>query len=121
MLENPSLEKSDLYFAILQVLRLMSEWIDSSSSDLTRLQERALIGMEYLPLTPECGRHAETMKNVDIPAIRNNWNILLSRHKELKERLLFKIHQMKGDLETLRDGVSGLAVTANLEMLMAMA
>jgi hypothetical protein len=108
MLENLSLEKSDLYFALLQLLRYMKEWIDSSTADLVGVKK----GFDHLlsferPYPPE--HEMKTMADVDMPAMRNNWDILVSRHKEKKEILLLRIEQMREDVVTLRDGVSGLA------------
>jgi hypothetical protein len=105
-----SLEKSELYFAVLQTLRIMSEWIQEGVTALEAQKESwaefhwAGHGdAEYL--TRE-GRER------DREAINSNWELLGLHYAKLVKVLQDRIDRKTTEVESLRDGVIFQSVKA---------
>jgi hypothetical protein len=98
-----SLEKSELYFGVLQILRIMSEWIYESITDLENQKQDWAdfhwVGhgdAEYLNVN---GR--ETDRGI----INSNWDLLILHHTKLVKVLQDRIDRKTKEVESLRDGV----------------
>jgi hypothetical protein len=98
-----SLEKSELYFAVLQILRIMGEWMSESVTDLENQKESweqfhgpGYGGVEYLT---ESGREKDRI------VINSNWDLLGSRHAKLVKVLQDRIDRKIKEVQSLRDGV----------------
>jgi hypothetical protein len=96
-----SLEKSDLYFAVLQILRIMGEWISESVKDLEHQKEDwsefgRFDAPDYLS-----AKYLETDREV----INSNWDLLASHHAKLVKVLQDRIDRKTKEVESLRDGV----------------
>lgn len=98
-----SLEKSELYFAVLQILRIMGEWISESVTDLENQEESWVEfhgtgcgGAEHLTAT---GREKERI------VINSNWDLLRSHHAKLVKVLQNRIDRKIKEVESLRAGV----------------
>jgi hypothetical protein len=109
MVENLSLDRSDLYFAVLHLLRYITPWIEDSATNLVRMRQECDRSQDYRVMTESITKHKKVLKDIDLPAMHRNWNIVLSYQEERKQQLLAKIEHIREDVVMLRDGVSGLA------------
>jgi len=94
MIDSGPMETTALYFAILGILRVMDEWIRHSSSALN-----------------SCKRSWIAQKRQDVHNVANitsNWDVIISRHREICGVLLNRIGKKTEEIESLRDGVSPL-------------
>jgi hypothetical protein len=97
-----SLEKSELYFAVLQILRIMSEWISESVTDLENKKEdwgsfHEIWDAEH-PIS-------ENARGIDKRLINSNWDLLVSHQAKLVKVLRDRIERKTKEVESLRDGV----------------
>lgn len=51
MYDNDKLQRSEVYFSLLQLLRIFSEWITSSRADLGKLVEASRNDLRYYSTT----------------------------------------------------------------------
>ena len=98
-----SLEKSELYFAVLQILRIMSEWIHESVTDIENQKESWAdfhgAGHGKADYLSEEGRER------DREVINSNWDMLGLHHAKLVLVLQDRIDRKTTEVESLRDGV----------------
>ncbi|KAI1472915.1 uncharacterized protein F4812DRAFT_31724 [Daldinia caldariorum] len=93
---DSSFKLSRLYFTVIQILRLMAEWIEESASDITQSREHfsSVIHDGSLGLTDE-----------ELERIEKNWNTISykmdSQAKKLNSRIIRKTEEIK----SLRDGL----------------
>lgn len=108
MYDSREFQLSEFYFAILQVLRIASEWIQESMNDLRRLideMEDEHFSIErkqkitFLPDSPEAQRSA-------VKAFKRNWESVISHQQRIGADLLDRISKKREEVESLRDGVS---------------
>jgi hypothetical protein len=97
-----SLEKSELYFAVLQILRIISEWIYKSVTDLENQKAELAYYAGFGSRVPEYPNNLETDRRV----INSNWDMLISHHAKLIKVLLDRIERKTKEVESLRDGVT---------------
>lgn len=105
MLDNNNLDRSDQYFQILQLLRVVTRWIQESQKDLARM------GKEWSWKPRFRGKHVVAAKEVldtDEKIVRDNWRVLISHHTTLSEELFREIDRKTEDIKSLRDGASRL-------------
>jgi hypothetical protein len=107
MFDNNSFSRSELYFTILQLLRISSEWIRGGMEDLESLVEASLWYYEL----PYVGNRAKrspddpTTSNVS-RVLQQNWKNVISHQKNLCKPLLDRIEKKTEEVKSLRDGVS---------------
>jgi len=102
-----SLEKSELYFAVLQILRIMGEWISESIIDLENQKESwgdfhwdgYMAEYDYAEYLTESAREKDRV------AINSNWDLLGLHHAKLVKVLQDRIDRKTIEVESLRDGV----------------
>ncbi|KAM7213927.1 hypothetical protein V8F06_010685 [Rhypophila decipiens] len=94
MFDN-SFEASRVYFKALQVLRIFSETIRQSRSELRSLSD--LSDFQRKPWVPPS-------EGVD-DDIRTNWNIILDFHAQEELKLLQRIAEKTEEIKSLRDGL----------------
>jgi hypothetical protein len=106
MFDDPSLKISEHYFAVLQILRTMGEWIAESIEDIEDMKQTwDTWQKEWLPVWRVAGV-SEEMKIEDGETIALNWAVLASRQRNLGKKLLDKIDRTTEEVKLLRDGVS---------------
>lgn len=115
MYDSREFQLSEFYFAILQILRIASEWIQESMNDLRRLVdgiENEHFSIErkhkitFLPDTPETQRSA-------VKVFKRNWESVISHQERIGVDLLDRISKKREEVESLRDGVSFILPTKN--------
>ncbi len=93
MYDSREFQLSEFYFAILQVLRIASEWIQESMNDLRRLvdeMEDEHFSIErkqkitFLPDSPEAQRSA-------VKAFKRKWERVISHQQRIGADLLDRI------------------------------
>jgi hypothetical protein len=98
-----SLEKSELYFAVLQILRIISDWIQESVTDLENQEESRGC---FQRLGHGMAEHlSEEGRERDREVINSNWDLLALHHATLAKALLERIQKKTTEVESLRDGV----------------
>jgi hypothetical protein len=88
MFDN-SFRKSELYFGILQLLRIASEWIHEAMEDLKSLEEDFNIS---------------TAQNAP-EAARSNWKTLVSYLGKIGKQLVERVQEITNGVKSLKDGV----------------
>jgi hypothetical protein len=108
-----SLEKSELYFAVLQILCIMSEWIYESATDLEN-QKEAEAAIHQNIWSGDAKYFSENRREIergiinsnwDKGIINSNWDLLLSHHAKVVKVLQDRIDRKTKEVESLRDGV----------------
>ena len=93
---DDSFERSALYFSVLQLLRIFTEWIHGTGRDLelcaTETSESNLLNNAFEP--------------EELEQISKNWKIITSHYSEVERRLLLRIGEKTEEVKSLRDGVS---------------
>ncbi|KAK4214218.1 hypothetical protein QBC37DRAFT_284332 [Rhypophila decipiens] len=87
---DKSFQKSRVYFQVLQVLRIFSESIRETGTELKSLSN--MLGK----------RAREDYNNVDI---HNNWNLVLGFQVQEELKLLQRIAEKTEEIKSLRDGL----------------
>ena len=101
---DSSFKRSELYFSVLQILRIFSEWILGSMADLKSLEE------EYSKTLGEIGEPDESTgprqrRFAAKKLIRVNWTRVVSLQENLGKNLLHRIDRKIEDVKSLQDGV----------------
>ncbi|KAI1372752.1 hypothetical protein F4677DRAFT_431417 [Hypoxylon crocopeplum] len=107
MLDDAELKKSDRYFGVLQLLRIMTHWVEQSKEGIEKLpkdwdERHSGLYFDIRGLHIPCDRRKIEL---DASVISKNWEILVHRHKTLAEGLLKEIGRRTEDIKTLRDGL----------------
>jgi len=90
-------ERSKLYFAILQILRIFGEYIRTLSADLHQLDDLFVAGPSDFPL--------RQMRPDELHVMRSNWESVLKVQKAAEKRLLDRLLDKTEEVKSLRDGV----------------
>jgi hypothetical protein len=91
-------ERSELYFTILQVLRVFGEYIRTLSLDLHYLDEVfSPNGPSDFPL--------KDMRPDELRVMRENWKTVMEAHQKAEKRLLGRLSDKTEEVKSLRDGV----------------
>jgi len=96
MIDSDSMETTALHFTILDILRVMDEWIRQSGNALKSCQHT---WKNYL----RAQKHQDKRDGANITS---NWEVLISCHGDLCKILLDRISQKTEEIKNLRDGVS---------------
>ncbi|KAH8897647.1 hypothetical protein GQ53DRAFT_817930 [Thozetella sp. PMI_491] len=94
MCDNSHLDRSHLYFETLQILRVMTEWVHGSLEDLLETKHWW-----------ESARIFRPNQELDEVSIRSNWDVLVTRQRELARQILERVDRKTEDVKTLRDGL----------------
>jgi len=107
MYDSSRLQRSDLYFEMLQILRIFSGSIAQSITDLERLAG-------HVRYCQECGLWKfpwEELKEQDaVKVINFNWNKVVSMQKKAASAALHQIERKNEEIKSLRDGVSSYRI-----------
>ncbi|KAI1418322.1 hypothetical protein F5Y13DRAFT_176437 [Hypoxylon sp. FL1857] len=97
MFDN-SFELSKLYFTVLQLLRIVTEWVEESVNDLNDLRERygarKRFLIEILNMDPD-----------DLASTEKNWDTVITIMDSRAKRLLDRINKKTEEVKSLRDGL----------------
>jgi len=94
MFDN-SFQRSRVYFEVLQMLRLFSNYIEATGSDL----QASGLDEVFKPVSqPTPVKESEQI-------LHNNWELLKSHQNEAQERLLKRISMKMEEVKSLRDAV----------------
>ncbi|OTA53959.1 hypothetical protein K449DRAFT_389502 [Hypoxylon sp. EC38] len=97
MFDN-SFELSKLYFSVLQLLRIITEWIEESITDLRDLRERYALRKRFLIQILKLGLD-------DISSTEKNWDTVIATMELPANRLLDRINRKAEEVKSLRDGL----------------
>ncbi|KAK6956933.1 hypothetical protein Daesc_002215 [Daldinia eschscholtzii] len=87
---------SRLYFTVIQLFRLMTEWIEESASDIDQLKRK----FREIRYEVRLGLSAN-----EIASVEKNWDTISSKMNLLAERLYSRIHRKQEEIKSLRDGL----------------
>ncbi|KAI2606607.1 hypothetical protein GGR54DRAFT_620502 [Hypoxylon sp. NC1633] len=109
MLDKPDLRLSEFYFAVLQILRIASDWIKESMKHLRRLVDNMEIKY-YSPNRARDGRptflsNSSEKQALEIQMFRQNWGSVLSRQQDIGRELLDRISKKQEEIQSLRDSL----------------
>lgn len=93
---DTSFRLSKLYFTVLQLLRIMAEWIEGSLDDQKRLREQWWNGWNRQPLALTVDEKA---------IIDKNWDTIISSMEPRTQYFLDRINRKTEEVKSLRDGV----------------
>jgi hypothetical protein len=102
MIDSDPMETTALYFDILGILRVMDEWIRLNSSNELNACKQSWIAQKRQDVR-------------DVANITSNWDVIISRHREICGVLLNRIGKKTEEIESLRDGVSPLTSMRHIE------
>lgn len=107
MYDDHKLERSEMYFTVLQLLRTFEEWVaelvprielsrDHAQHDLNpfRQDEARLCKVEEI-------EHRNEARAI----IDANWSMLLSQAQRSQDDILKRVERIKQEVSSLRDGV----------------
>jgi hypothetical protein len=108
MFDNDPFPRSELYFTILQRLRISADWISESLKDLESLAEASQIMCEEgVTKSPDERRGRQDPVTVSVRTVlEQNWKNIISHQKSLAKPLLERIEKKTEEVKSLRDGVS---------------
>jgi hypothetical protein len=112
MFENSasdSFERSDVYFTIIELLRIAKEWINSLEDSIRKTEDkidRSLIWGPFMKFTGDMEDYRRSRK-----IIAENWRVVWRKYKSIKDELLEKIDVKMVEVKSLRDGVSGIILS----------
>ncbi|KAK5998073.1 hypothetical protein PT974_00445 [Cladobotryum mycophilum] len=101
MFDTNELERSELYFTVLQILRIFSESIRAAPDYLTTLSTHV-----RSPVLNDCWFEKDSPRTPDVHRVLNyNWQIVLSKQESAAKRLLERIERKTDEVKSLRDGL----------------
>ncbi|KAF2802242.1 uncharacterized protein BDZ99DRAFT_401745 [Mytilinidion resinicola] len=115
---DSSLDRSKQYFIVLQLLRIMGEWISGALKDLEQqkggwLQDQeyrkyAMIAFHERELRADPSRGVPELDEIDLEekVISANWEALITYQRRHEKLLLDRIDKKTEEIKSLRDGVS---------------
>ncbi|KAL2263590.1 hypothetical protein VTK26DRAFT_6057 [Humicola hyalothermophila] len=109
MYDNEKLEKSEVYFSLLQLLRISSEWVAESSEHLEWVAQTCNSNIRrYMQVhnlfesKDTTGRNlGENLQEV----VAWNWRVVLKFHRKESQALLAHIDRKIEEIKSLRDGL----------------
>jgi len=112
MTDNSDLRLSEFYFAVIQILRIVPEWIQESMDDLQEMagdMKRLYLSSNaaeanFATFVPQEGE--PQAKRVTIEAFMDDWESVISLQQRMGKTLLARITKLHGEVKSLRDGVS---------------
>jgi hypothetical protein len=101
MYDDASLRRSEYYFAVLQLLRIFSEWIRQSMDDMDKMISE--IDAEMVPWL--IGEPDDSVLRMSTAVLKSNWTEVGQMQKRLGQALLERIQKKQDEVKSLRDGV----------------
>ena len=102
MMFDASFKRSRFYFEVIQLLRIFSDMIRETGRDLqTMISDPGMYN--YLS---RHDRHDDISRERSKRILRANWDLVDAQQKAAERRLLYRITELSGDMQSLRDGVS---------------
>ncbi|KAK0638564.1 hypothetical protein B0T16DRAFT_421359 [Cercophora newfieldiana] len=107
MVDNNDLELSDLYFAVIHILRIAANWIQESMDDLNRMVE----DVKRLYLTSAQNEFATFLpielgsQDAAMEMFNQNWEQVTSLQQRIGMALLARIAKTQEEVKGLRDGL----------------
>ncbi|KAI1373871.1 hypothetical protein F4677DRAFT_447842 [Hypoxylon crocopeplum] len=107
MYDGTGFQLSEFYFALIQILRIASDWIQESITDLRRLVDQ----MEELYYTPHDSFEATFLPDspeaqaLSIKVFKQNWESVISKQRLISEDLLTCISKKQEEVKSLRDAL----------------
>jgi hypothetical protein len=108
MFDNELFATSELYFTILQLLRIASDWIREGMEDLENLAGQSQVFIDFhFTLARRGGEVPATVDVSEVVSevIERNWENVVSHQKSLAKPLLERIEKKSEEVKSLRDGV----------------
>ena len=109
MVDTIDLQSSEFYFAVIQILRIATDWIQESMNDLSqtvddmkRLYLAASPDDKFASFLPQESDARDTAAGV----FRKNWESVIQEQQQLGEALLVRVAKKVEETKSLRDGVS---------------
>jgi hypothetical protein len=117
MFDKDPFPTSELYFTILQLLRLASDWIRGSLEDLETLAE-SWDFYRYFTKLPAKRNGLQDPVTVNVTKVlKKNWKNVISHQKSLAKPLLDRIEKKTEEVKSLRDGVCLISQTLRTIMM----
>ncbi|RYP37438.1 hypothetical protein DL767_002911 [Monosporascus sp. MG133] len=101
MMFDASFIRSRFYFEVIQMLRIFSDMIRETGRDLQTMASDANMA-SYLSWKDD---HDEASREKSKRILRANWDVVEARQKDAEQRLLDRITELSGDMQSLRDGL----------------
>lgn len=112
MFENStgnSFERTEIYFTVIEILRIASEWVQDNCREIEKLSEELkyclMILPSYIENDAQLRRKRECYK-----VVKNNGKILTRKAKENETEFLEAIGKKTEEAKSLRDGVSSPSI-----------
>ncbi|OTB13311.1 hypothetical protein K445DRAFT_320160 [Daldinia sp. EC12] len=102
---------SRLYFAVIQLFRLITEWIEESASEINQLKRK----FREIRYEVRLGLSAN-----EIASVEKNWDTISSKMNLLGERLYSRIHRKPEEIKSLRDGLLNATSLRDADRAMAL-
>ena len=109
MVDTIDLQSSEFYFAVIQILRIATDWIQESMGDLDqtvddmeRLYLAARTEDKFASFLPQESDAREATARV----FKRNWESVILQQRQLGEALLVRVAKKVEETKSLRDGVS---------------
>lgn len=110
---NGSFQRSEIYFTVIELLRIASEWIKSNTQELELCSWQEIEDPEggvYDAVDSAKESHLKRKTECKY-IINNNWKIILKKDRLYSQVLLDRIHKKMEETKSLRDGVCLLHIT----------
>jgi hypothetical protein len=116
---DDSLNKSTRYFVVLQMLRIMGEWIGEALRDVEQQKHLWFKHRQLRKFRNEQGDIviAEQDLNLEENCIGANWEALISFQQSQERLLLNRVDRKTEEVKSLRDGVRCSRVRPSLQRL----
>ncbi|XDG04011.1 hypothetical protein ABKA04_003626 [Annulohypoxylon sp. FPYF3050] len=96
LLFDNSFERSELYFTVIQLLRIIRQWAEESMADHIALQQEWLQARSHLGFN---------FTDNELRNIERNWDTILFQADIRTKRLFNRIDQKTEEVKSLRDGL----------------
>ncbi|RYP61306.1 hypothetical protein DL770_009815 [Monosporascus sp. CRB-9-2] len=101
MMFDGSFIRSRFYFEVIQMLRIFSDMIRETGRDLQTMVCDPNMA-SHLSWKDD---HDEALRENSKRILRANWDVVEARQKDAEKRLLDRIVELSGDMQSLRDGL----------------
>ncbi|KAI0377252.1 hypothetical protein F5Y04DRAFT_180576 [Hypomontagnella monticulosa] len=107
MMFDSTFERSQLYFTVLQTLRIISEWVHESGRELHQLKRDFYASVQSGPARRGSisSKKSDAPPNTLIDEIDKAWEELIALHNSSSESLLNRIEKKEEDIKSFRDGL----------------
>lgn len=99
MYDDHKLKRSEMYFTVLQLLRIFEDWASDLVEDVEALIPPVREKMRQRLVAHESEAEAHAI-------IEDNWKLLIAHAQDSKTDVVGQIERRKQEVSSLRDGVS---------------